>query len=333
MKLVRPVRIQVAENTVGSSLNPFTESFLRASFDLLSGWLPYTAEEMLARYREKDPSFRFSLTVVDERIYVLFSLPWLDENGQLIKDASPACAPVSLLVGLVFNHDREVIADLALYHLAAADMHNEKIRAAFEEESDWLYWQAYIVDELFLLDHEPEKNEEVLVYTNAYTGRDERQNGIFRNLMNLSESFFAREKSEITLYSVISLDPDIACYGKDKGISHSKNDIKNPFQKEYRQYPYLYNVANSQARQFYADHGVNNVGDAYELGHWQGANHQKPLLMQCRHCIRRLLGACKRENGAKTEWKEPLFLRMDDGKRLRLQFDCQQCQMNVYAEN
>ena len=216
MKLVRPVRIQVVENTVGSSLNPFTESFLRASFDLLSGWLPYTAEEMLAKYREKDPSFRFSLTVVDERIYVLFSLPWLDENGQLIKDASPACAPVSLLVGLVFNHDREVIADLALYHLAAADMHNEKIRAAFEEESDWLYWQAYIVDELFLLDHEPEKNEEVLVYTNAYTGRDERQNGIFRNLMNLSESFFAREKSEITLYSVISLDPDVACYGKDR---------------------------------------------------------------------------------------------------------------------
>lgn len=216
MKLVRPVRIQVAENTVGSSLNPFTESFLRDSFDLLSGWLPYTAEEMLAKYREKEPSFRFSLTVVDERIYVLFSLPWLDENGQLITDASIACAPVSLLVGLVFSHDREVIADLALYHLAAADMHNEKIRAAFEEESDWLYWQAYIVDELFLLDHEAEKNEEVLIYTNAYTGRDERQNGIFRNLMNLSESFFAREKSEITLYSVISLDPDVACYGKDR---------------------------------------------------------------------------------------------------------------------
>ena len=143
--------------------------------------------------------------------------------------------------------------------------------------------------------------------------------------------------SQLRRLCVAALDSEIAaaaaCYGKDKGISHPKNDIKNPFQKEYRQYPYLYNVANSQARQFYADHGVNIVGDAYELGHWQGANHQKPLLMQCRHCIRRLLGACKRENGAKTEWKEPLFLRMDDGKRLRLQFDCQQCQMNVYAEN
>lgn len=143
--------------------------------------------------------------------------------------------------------------------------------------------------------------------------------------------------SQLRRLCVAALDSEIAaaaaCYGKDKGISPQKNDIKNPFQKEYRQYPYLYNVANSQARQFYADHGVNIVGDAYELGHWQGANHQKPLLMQCRHCIRRLLGACKREIGTKTEWKEPLFLRMDDGKRLRLQFDCQQCQMNVYAEN
>ena len=56
----------------------------------------------------------------------------------------------------------------------------------------------------------------MLIYTIAYTGRDERQKGIFRNLMNLSESFFAKEKSGLTLYSVISLDPDVACYGKDR---------------------------------------------------------------------------------------------------------------------
>ena len=134
-------------------------------------------------------------------------------SGQQVRNVF---APVTLLVGLVFDRNREVIADLALYHLAASDMHNEKIRSAFEAESDWLYWQSYIIDELCLMDHELKQDEEVLIYTNAYTGKDERQKGIFRNLMNLSESFFAKEKSGLTLYSVISLDPDVACYGKDR---------------------------------------------------------------------------------------------------------------------
>ncbi len=216
MKLIKPVKMPHDFPMKEDDLNPFSQSFLEASFDLLSGWLPYTAEELLAKYREKDPSFRFSLNVIDKRIYVLFSLPWLDENGQQVAGTVPERAPVTLLVGLVYDRNREVIADLALYHLAASDMHNEKIRSAFEAESDWLYWQSYIIDELCLMDHELKQDEEVLIYTNAYTGKDERQKGIFRNLMNLSESFFAKEKSGLTLYSVISLDPDVACYGKDR---------------------------------------------------------------------------------------------------------------------
>ncbi|MBO4822614.1 MAG: U32 family peptidase [Prevotella sp.] len=91
---------------------------------------------------------------------------------------------------------------------------------------------------------------------------------------------------------------------------------------------YLQNLANSQARAFYEQHGIPVMGEAFELGD----SHDRPLLMQCRHCIRRLLGCCPKERHRPVPWKEPLFLQLPDKRRFRLQFDCQQCQMNVYAE-
>ncbi len=217
MELIRPVRIPLERKTEDDTLNSFTEAFLKQSFALLSGWFPFSAETMLEKFRKKDPRFRFSVSVRESLIYVLFSLPWLNAEGKQITDPEDTENNfVSLLVGLAFDGKKEVIADLALYHLPAAMMHNQKIRDAFEEESDWLYWESYIIDEICLQDHELQEDEEVLIYTNAYTGKDERQRGIFTRLMELSEAFFEKNRSRITLYSVISLDPDVACYGKDK---------------------------------------------------------------------------------------------------------------------
>lgn len=51
-------------------------------------------------------------------------------------------------------------------------------------------------------------------------------------------------------------------------------------------------------------------------------------LMTCRHCLRYSLGACKRDPNARN-LPEPLFLRLGDGTRLRLQFDCEDCLMLV----
>ena len=102
----------------------------------------------------------------------------------------------------------------------------------------------------------------------------------------------------------------------------------HPFPREYAAHPYLHNVANSQARAFYASQGMTDVGKAFEV-----ENPASPLLlMQCRHCIRRLLGWCSRETHRRAPWREPLYLQLPDKRRFRLQFDCQQCQMNVYAE-
>ena len=91
--------------------------------------------------------------------------------------------------------------------------------------------------------------------------------------------------------------------------------------------PYLYNAANSLARQFYLDQGIT-VAPAFELQEPQGER----LIMQCRHCLRYELGFCVKHSGKRPTWHEPLFLRLGDGRRFRLEFDCKHCQMNVRSE-
>ena len=86
------------------------------------------------------------------------------------------------------------------------------------------------------------------------------------------------------------------------------------------------NVANRLARQFYEKTGDKPVLPAYELQEpKQGA-----LLMTCKHCVRYSLGACNRHLHNRRYLPEPLYLQMGDGRRFRLSFDCQQCEMHVY---
>ena len=86
------------------------------------------------------------------------------------------------------------------------------------------------------------------------------------------------------------------------------------------------NVANRLARQFYEKTGDKPVPPAYELHEpKQGA-----LLMTCKHCVRYSLGACNRHLHNRRYLPEPLYLQMADGRRFRLSFDCQQCEMHVY---
>ncbi len=89
---------------------------------------------------------------------------------------------------------------------------------------------------------------------------------------------------------------------------------------------HLYNVSNRLAREFYAERGVAGVADAFEL-----RVPGERLLMQCRHCLARSLGHCARDGGRPWGVREPLHLRLADGRRFRLGFDCDACQMNVYA--
>lgn len=103
------------------------------------------------------------------------------------------------------------------------------------------------------------------------------------------------------------------------------------WQPEYAQYSYLYNIANQSARTFYQAHGMAKADYAFELRN-EAERQDDVLLMQCRHCLRYSLGYCVKRGGRKPTWKEPLFLRLGDGRKFRLQFACNECQMNVYSE-
>ena len=92
-------------------------------------------------------------------------------------------------------------------------------------------------------------------------------------------------------------------------------------------YTYLYNIANKDARSCYERLGMKHITPAFELS----SNMAKPLLMQCRHCLRYSLGYCVKNGGKKPLWKEPLSLVLADGRQFELQFDCKHCQMNVYG--
>ena len=85
---------------------------------------------------------------------------------------------------------------------------------------------------------------------------------------------------------------------------------------------HLLNIANHLSSDFY---GVTELS-AFELKGGQGP------LMQCRHCLRYSLGYCVKHGGRSPQWHEPLYLRLGDGRRFRLEFNCKQCQMSVYAE-
>ena len=91
---------------------------------------------------------------------------------------------------------------------------------------------------------------------------------------------------------------------------------------------YYYNVANHLSRDFYQACGKTLAEDAFEL-----RVPQCQLLMQCRHCLRYSLGYCVKRGGQVPQWREPLVLQLSDGRRFPLQFDCRNCQMNVYAES
>jgi len=86
-------------------------------------------------------------------------------------------------------------------------------------------------------------------------------------------------------------------------------------------YSYLYNIANRLSRDFYHTDAVS----AYEIKGGDGP------VMQCRHCLRYAMGYCVKHGGQHPAWKEPLSLRLADGRQFRLEFDCKNCQMNVYA--
>lgn len=86
---------------------------------------------------------------------------------------------------------------------------------------------------------------------------------------------------------------------------------------------YLGNVANMKAESFYRKHEVAEITKAFEL-----QQEKNVPLMFTKHCLRYSMGWCPLHGESKSPFKEPYFLIYKD-KRLRLHFDCKNCEMQI----
>lgn len=93
---------------------------------------------------------------------------------------------------------------------------------------------------------------------------------------------------------------------------------------------YMDNVMNRKAREFYLTHGAESVEPAFEA-QTPKTKDGMAVVMECRHCLRYALGFCPAKHRQKSPWKEPLALRMPDGRSFPLSFDCKRCVMQVKA--
>ena len=86
---------------------------------------------------------------------------------------------------------------------------------------------------------------------------------------------------------------------------------------------YLGNVLNENAREFYKQHGVKTVHPAFE----QESPANVPVMFT-KHCLKYQLGYCPKQ-AAEKNTQEPWVL-LTGNHKLRVQFDCRKCEMQVY---
>lgn len=155
----------------------------------------------------------------------------------------------------------------------------------------------------------------------------------------IPSSALATLRREVVQAIELERPSDVETPSAQPSVSPKTQSARKPsgilaWQPEYRKFTYLYNIANTLSKSFYQREGLSNVADAYEVsqGTDEGSERQDSVLvMQCRHCLRYSLGYCVRRGGKQPTWREPLYLRLGDGRRFRLEFKCDECQMNIYA--
>jgi putative protease len=113
-------------------------------------------------------------------------------------------------------------------------------------------------------------------------------------------------------------------------LAHWKNP-PSPVPFPEGELTYLANVSNSLAAAFYRSHEVKRIDPAFELAHPEGVP-----LMFTKHCLRYSLGLCRAlqlpaSGREAAPYREPFYL-LHKNTRLRLQFDCRNCQMLIFVD-
>ena len=103
-----------------------------------------------------------------------------------------------------------------------------------------------------------------------------------------------------------------------------KLDLSIPYIKD--EVDYKENISNEESRKFYEDKGVKIKQYALETQMQQG----EICLMRSRNCIRFNLGQCLKRDKQEKDFQSQLFLK-DNNHKYRLNFNCEDCIMEVYS--
>ncbi len=196
--------------------------------------------------------------------------------------------------------------------------------------------RLYAIPDGYALAMEDEQGNRCIVKAEANheEARTPQQENQQRQLSKLGTSRYTAEHIAIDLEDNPFIPASTLSELRQKGVEALdrarriayRPDRRRPEDKSAR-YPqseltYLGNVANPLAEQFYREHGVERIAPAFELSPVAGAP-----LMFTRHCIRYMLGYCKKTPAGK-QVAEPLTL-LYKGHRLALHFDCAACEMTI----
>lgn len=172
-----------------------------------------------------------------------------------------------------------------------------------------------------------------------------QRDNIIRNLSKLGGTPFAAQEIHIVTNGERFIPASVitemrrqlveVAISQLQAIHLSKRDKRRESQQfsfAKRDFDFTANIANRLAYDYLKAHDAGNVAPAFELKQPTDTPRREGVsLMTCRHCLRYALGQCPRETGRRPEWKEPVSLRLPDGRQFPLRFDCSQCEMHVLA--
>lgn len=174
--------------------------------------------------------------------------------------------------------------------------------------------------------------------TELQEARSPQRDNIIRQLSKLGGTPFVAEDAQVDFEGEYFIPASLLNEWRRTLVEHliracrtkHTRDLRRPISENISlkgvPLDYTSNVSNHLAEQFLKEHGAQSVEPAFEV---------KPLpdatLMTCKHCIRYANGQCPRETKRPPTWKEPLALRMSDGRTFPLTFDCAKCEMSVHT--
>ena len=191
-------------------MNSFEQYYLDLSLTKLEDVLPKPKPLLMRQFASDETSW--SVEQLNDLVFCLFGYSVTDQMEQLIL--------------LVYDSENRIIADAGAYHTDVSSfLEQPEIYDWLSEESDWMYLEHYVLSST-MFPHLPypfceqhqhsSETGEVLLYTNAYVSKAFRRRGIFRSMLVSMKEHALRKSSGITiLCSILSMDPDVACYGPD----------------------------------------------------------------------------------------------------------------------